>query len=63
MRVGSNRDACVGSGQCVLLAPGVFDLDDDGKVMVLVEPVPEEQRPPTEAAVAACPSFAIDIED
>jgi len=29
------RDACVGAGQCALVAPAVFDQDDDGIVMLL----------------------------
>lgn len=37
-RVGAERDRCVGAGQCVLAAPGVFDQDEeDGLVRVLAE--------------------------
>lgn len=63
MRVRSDVEACVGAGQCVVLAAQVFDLDDDGKVVVLDENPAEEQRGPVEAAVAACPAFALDLED
>jgi len=63
MRVHGDADACVGAGQCVVLAPAVFDLDDDGKVVVLYGTPPEEQRSRVADAVAACPSFAIEIED
>ena len=30
-------DACMGSGNCVFWAPGVFDLDDDGMAVVVGE--------------------------
>ena len=63
MRVHSDAEACVGAGQCAVLAPAVFDLDDDGKVVVLYAAPPEEERPRVADAVAACPAFAIEIED
>ena len=31
----TDRDLCIGSGDCVDTAPAVFELDDDGKVVVL----------------------------
>ncbi|MYW46261.1 ferredoxin, partial [Streptomyces sp. SID161] len=37
MRVTADRDRCVGSGQCAMLSPEVFDQDDDGLVEVLRE--------------------------
>ena len=30
-----DRDLCIGSGDCVDTAPAVFELDDDGKAVVL----------------------------
>ena len=33
MSVVVSRDACVGAGQCALVAPDVFDQDDDGIVL------------------------------
>jgi ferredoxin len=36
MKVAVEQDRCVGSGQCVLLAPDVFDQrDEDGSVVLL----------------------------
>jgi ferredoxin len=31
----TDRDLCIGSGDCVDTAPAVFELDDEGKVRVL----------------------------
>lgn len=31
----TDRDLCIGSGDCVDTAPNVFELDDDGKVHVI----------------------------
>ncbi len=30
-----DRDLCIGSGDCVDTAPAVFELDDEGKAVVL----------------------------
>jgi ferredoxin len=35
MRVEVDRDVCVGSGTCELLAPEVFEVGDDGVVRLL----------------------------
>lgn len=59
MRVGADRDVCIGAGNCVLTAPEVFDQDDDGLVDLL-DPYPaaeHEQR--VRNAIARCPSGAI----
>lgn len=54
-----DRDLCMGSGNCVYEAPGVFDLDDDS-VSVVVDPAasPEEQ---VVAAARKCPTGAITV--
>ncbi|MFG3126883.1 ferredoxin [Streptomyces tendae] len=30
MRIGIDKDTCIGAGQCAMVAPGVFTQDDDG---------------------------------
>ncbi|MCL7367337.1 ferredoxin [Streptomyces ardesiacus] len=30
MRIGIDKDTCIGAGQCALTAPNVFTQDDDG---------------------------------
>ena len=35
IRIEVDRDLCIGSGDCVATAPAVFELDDDGKAVVL----------------------------
>ena len=36
MRITVDRDLCIGSGNCVRMAPEIFDQDDDGLVTLLV---------------------------
>lgn len=53
---------CQGHGQCVMMAPDVFDLDDDGYVTVLVDEVPEDAAKGVRVAVEACPEQALAVE-
>ena len=60
MRVSADRDVCIGSGNCVLTAPAVFDQDDDeGLVVLLTSDVEGPVAGPVRAAVARCPSGAL----
>jgi ferredoxin len=40
IHVDVDRDLCIGSGTCVRLAPGVFALDDEGEISVVLNPTP-----------------------
>ena len=59
LEVEIDRDVCMGSGNCVFEAPGVFELDDDSiAVVVDVGGVAEER---IVAAARKCPSHAITV--
>ncbi len=55
-----DRDACMGSGNCVFWAPDVFDLDDDGVAVVRGEYAGREED--VRVAAANCPTAAIRLE-
>ncbi|TDC52518.1 ferredoxin [Micromonospora sp. KC207] len=62
MRVTVDRDACCGSGNCVLTAPDVFDQDDaDGLVLLLRPEPPPEATDRVRRAVGLCPAAAIHL--
>jgi ferredoxin len=62
MRVEVDSDRCIGSGQCVVLAPEVFDQDeDDGTVVVLVEEIAPDHDGDVREAAASCPARVIRI--
>jgi ferredoxin len=64
MKIHTDVEACVGAGQCAVVAPSVFDIDDEGKVVVLVEGEPEaELHDDIRNAVFACPAFAIELQE
>jgi ferredoxin len=63
MRVRVDRDKCIGSGQCVLRVPEVFDQGDDDGLVVLLETNPRvELRESVRSAASFCPSGAISID-
>jgi ferredoxin len=63
MKVNIDLGLCDGHGQCVNVAPDVFDLGEDGLAYLKIDPVGEEFRKQVEEAVLMCPPEAISIED
>ena len=59
LRIEIDRDACMGSGNCLFWAPGVFDLDDDAVAIVLDPTAAPEDR--IALAVEGCPTKAITV--
>ncbi|HYY11235.1 MAG TPA: ferredoxin [Kineosporiaceae bacterium] len=57
-----DMDVCQNHGQCVFSAPQVFELDDDGTLVVLQGEVGEDLRDAVEEAADVCPVQAITIE-
>jgi ferredoxin len=64
MKVVVDQDKCVGAGQCVLLAPDVFDQrDEDGVVVLLQEFPPVELHEDVRQAARVCPALAIELDE
>ena len=63
MRVVVDRDRCEGNAVCVKIAPQVLTLDDDEYAVVTADPVPVEQEPLAEQAIAECPRAALSRKD
>jgi ferredoxin len=56
MLVNVARDLCIGAAPCVAVAGNVFQLDDEGKAIV-IGPSTDDQN--THLAAEACPTRAI----
>ena len=61
MKVHADRDVCIQAGNCVMVADSLFDQDDDGIVVVLVDDIPADQADKAREAVKLCPSQALTI--
>jgi ferredoxin len=59
VRVTVDTGRCEGHGMCQGVAPDVFNLDDDGIAVVLLDPVPDHLTAQAEAGVRACPVAAL----
>lgn len=64
MRIRLDREACQGHNRCYLLAPELFDVDDEGYAVLRVDgEVPAELEQKARLAVDNCPEYAITTED
>jgi ferredoxin len=61
--VQADRDVCIQAGNCVMVADAVFDQDDDGIVVVLVDEVSDGEADRVREAVKLCPSQALRLTD
>lgn len=62
MRITIDEDKCSGAGQCVLVAPKIFDQREDDGVVILLNPSPTgDQMALAREAARHCPAVAITI--
>ncbi len=63
MKVLADRELCIQAGNCVMVAPEVFDQDDDGIVAVLTDELEPsgELADRVREAVKLCPSSALSL--
>ncbi len=62
MKVVCDQDACTGHGRCYTLAPDIFEPDDRGHCVVLVDELTPETENDAKTAAANCPEHALSIE-
>ena len=62
MKIIVDRAKCTGLGICESLAPDVFEVDDDGNLVLLAEEVPDGGLDDVESAIAGCPTEALRLE-
>ncbi|NUW42028.1 ferredoxin [Nonomuraea rhodomycinica] len=64
MNITVDAGKCCGAGQCVLLAPDVFDQNEDDGIVVLLDATPPEAlRAAVREAADVCPAAAITVEE
>ncbi|HEX2154221.1 MAG TPA: ferredoxin [Acidimicrobiia bacterium] len=55
-------DDCAGTGQCVAVAPDLFELDADGLSTVVAQPDTPERLEAARKAAGLCPMAAIRLD-
>ena len=62
-RVAVDLDTCQGYANCVMVAPDIFDIDEQtGTAIVLQETPDDSLRATAEDAARQCPTEAITVE-
>jgi len=62
-RLHVDRELCKGHGLCFFGWPELFDLDDDGIAVPLVDQVSDDQLDAVRDSIAACPERAITLRE
>lgn len=62
MKAKVNRELCIGCGVCENICPAIFELKEDDKAHVNINPIPEEYLECTLEAEEECPVEAITHE-
>lgn len=62
-KVVADLSVCQGYANCVVAADDVFDIDEDGIVVLLKTSVPEIDRARVEEALRSCPVSALWLEE
>lgn len=62
MRIAHDESRCAATGICESLAPDVFEVGEDGWLVVLETEPAEDRRAAVAEACAACPTGALVLE-
>ena len=63
MRIVLHPDRCQGHGRCYTLAPDLFDADEVGHCVLLVDEVPADREDDARSGVENCPEQALALID
>lgn len=63
MRVEVDLGKCTGHGVCESIAEDVFEVQDDGSVLIVENERPESDRERMSQAVTQCPAAALRLVD
>ena len=62
-RIRIDRGRCSGHARCLVVAPDLFDLDDEYVATSLRQPTTEAELDNARTAASECPEAAIQIEE
>jgi ferredoxin len=61
VRILVDRSRCVGTGICESTVPAVFEIDDDGRLVIADENVAPDQLGAVRSAITNCPTHALSL--
>ncbi|AUW57111.1 ferredoxin [Sphingobium sp. SCG-1] len=61
MKIKAHKEKCSGHARCAVVAPNIFDLDDDGYIAIGEIEVSPENEAMARRGVRACPERALEI--
>lgn len=61
MKITIDRSKCISAADCIAIAPGTFELDDEG--ICIIKNATGDAESVIEEAARACPTLAIIIHD
>lgn len=61
MKIDIKLPACEGHGLCAQTAPGVYELDDEGYVRLVVDEITPDLEAAAEAGARVCPVAALAV--
>lgn len=63
LRVIADRNACCGYGVCAEICPEIYQLDDNGFVVLATDLVPAGLEEKAREGAAACPQSALEVRE
>ncbi|MFD6281319.1 ferredoxin [Streptomyces sp. NPDC060209] len=64
MKITVDEEKCCGAGQCVLIAPEVFDQRDEDGIVILLDAAPAtDQHQVVHESAGICPAAAIHVHE
>jgi ferredoxin len=63
MKIIVDQGRCTGIGICESIAPGFFEVGDDGALTLIRADFAEDDRADIEEAVRSCPAAALSISE
>jgi ferredoxin len=63
MKIEIDHQKCTGLGICESFAPSVFEVDEEGDLILLSEVVPDGLLDEVRRAVKGCPNLALTLRD
>jgi ferredoxin len=63
IEIHADLDKCEGYANCIVAAPDVYDIDDDGKVFLLRTSVQDSERARVSESVRSCPASALSLAE